>query len=318
MDVNIDRELLMQVARSSLHTKLAPALAEQLTSIVVDAVLTIQREGKQIDLFMVEIMSMLHKTAADTKLIKGLVLDHGARHPGMLKYQDNCHILICNVSLEYEKTELNSGFFYASPEEREKMVQAERRFVQERVEKIIAFKESVCTDEKSGFVVINQKGIDPQALDLLCRAGIVALRRAKRRNMERLALACGGYAVNSVDDLEPECLGYAGKVYETVLGEDKYTFVEDVTNPFSCTVLIKGPNAHTVAQIKDAVRDGLRAVKNTIEDGTALPRRRCRVLALGQADGVQEDRERQDPPRCRGLCPGPADHPQDACRQLGL
>ena len=153
MDVNIDRELLMQVARSSLHTKLAPALAEQLTSIVVDAVLTIQREGKQIDLFMVEIMSMLHKTAADTKLIKGLVLDHGARHPGMLKYQDNCHILICNVSLEYEKTELNSGFFYASPEEREKMVQAERRFVQERVEKIIAFKESVSISLSPHFFV---------------------------------------------------------------------------------------------------------------------------------------------------------------------
>lgn len=27
-----------------------------------------------------------------------------------------------------------------------------------------------------------------------------------------------------------------------------------------------GPNDHTIAQIKDAVRDGLRAVKNTIED----------------------------------------------------
>ena len=129
----------------------------------------------------------------------------------------------------------------------------------------------VCTDEKSGFVVINQKGIDTQALDLLCQAGIVALRRAKRRNMERLSLACGGYAVNTVDDMEPECLGFAGKVYETVLGEDKFTFVEDVQNPFSCSILIKGPNAHTVSQIKDAVRDGLRAVKNTLEDQTALP-----------------------------------------------
>jgi len=271
LDVEIDRELLMSIARTSLYTKLTPKIAEQLTGIVVDAVMTIHREGKQIDLFMVEIMSMLHKTAAHTKLIRGLVLDHGARHPGMAKYQENCHILICNVSLEYEKTELNSGFFYASPEEREKMVQAERRFVQERVEKIIAFKESVVTEDKPGFVVINQKGIDAQALDLLYRAGIVALRRAKRRNMERLSLACGGYAVNSVDDLDADCLGYAGKVYETVLGEDKFTFVEEVSNPFSCSILIKGPNSHTVSQIKDAIRDGLRAVKNAIEDQTALP-----------------------------------------------
>lgn len=69
---------------------------------------------------------------------------------------------------------------------------------------------------------------------------IIALRRAKRRNMERLVLACGGEAVNSVDDLTPDCLGWAGLVYEHVLGEDKYTFVENVKNPHSCTILIKG------------------------------------------------------------------------------
>lgn len=58
--------------------------------------------------------------------------------------------------------------------------------------------------------------------------------------MERLILACGGEAVNSVDDLTPDCLGWAGLVYEHVLGEEKYTFVENVKNPHSCTILIKG------------------------------------------------------------------------------
>jgi chaperonin GroEL (HSP60 family) len=64
--------------------------------------------------------------------------------------------------------------------------------------------------------------------------------------MERLVLACGGEAVNSVDDLTPECLGWAGLVYEHVLGEEKYTFVENVKNPFSCTILIKGTFPNTV------------------------------------------------------------------------
>lgn len=45
--------------------------------------------------------------------------------------------------------------------------------------------------------------------------------------------------VNSVEELEPECLGQAGNVYEHVLGEEKYTFVEDVAKPTSCTILIK-------------------------------------------------------------------------------
>lgn len=89
--------------------------------------------------------------------------------------------------------------------------------------------------------------------------------------MERLALACGGHAVNSVEDMDESVLGWAGKVYEQTLGDDKYTFVEDVKHTQSVTILMKGPNAHTIAQLKDAVRDGLRAVKNAIEDDCTIP-----------------------------------------------
>ncbi|TQD78557.1 hypothetical protein C1H46_035881 [Malus baccata] len=193
-----DKEILKMVARTTLRTKLYEALADQLTDIVVNSVLCIRKPEEPIDLFMVEIMHMRHKFDVDTRLVEGLVLDHGSRHPDMKRRAENCYILTSNVSLEYDK------------------------------------------------------------------------RRAKRRNMERLVLACGGEAVNSVDDLTPDCLGWAGLVYEHVLGEEKYTFVENVKNPHSCTILIKGPNDHTIAQIKDAVRDGLRAVKNTIEDEAVI------------------------------------------------
>ena len=84
----------------------------------------------------------------------------------------------------------------------------------------------------------------------------------------RIPLAFGGYAVNSFDDLSEDCLGKAGLVYEHALGDNKYTFIEDTENPKSVTILVKGPNKHTITMIKDAVRDGLRAVKNAIEDGT--------------------------------------------------
>lgn len=85
--------------------------------------------------------------------------------------------------------------------------------------------------------------------------------------MERLSLACGGIPVNSVDDLSEKVLGFAGSVYEQTLGEDKYCFVEEVNNPFSCTLLLKGPNQQVVSQLKDAARDGLRAVKVEMSAG---------------------------------------------------
>ncbi|KAF2838595.1 T-complex protein 1 subunit zeta [Patellaria atrata CBS 101060] len=269
---DVDRELLLSVARTSLSTKLNASLAEQLTPSIVDAVLAIYNPSSKPDLHMIEIMTMQHRTAADTQLIRGLALDHGARHPDMAKRVENAYILTLNVSLEYEKSEINSGFYYSSAGQREKLVESERRFVDEKLRKIVELKKEVCGDDpKKGFVVINQKGIDPLSLDVLVKNGIFALRRAKRRNMERLQLVCGGSAQNSVDDLSPDVLGWAGVVYEHQLGEEKYTFIEEVKDPKSVTLLIKGPNAHTITQIKDAVRDGLRSVYNMIVDGSVVP-----------------------------------------------
>lgn len=101
--------------------------------------------------------------------------------------------------------------------------------------------------------------------------------------MERLTLACGGVALNSLDDLSPDCLGHAGLVYEYTLGEEKFTFIEKCNNPRSVTLLIKGPNKHTLTQIKDAVRDGLRAVKNAIDDGCVVPGAGAVEVAMAEA-----------------------------------
>ncbi len=131
-------------------------MADQLTEICVDAMLSIDQ--KALDLHMVEIMEMQHRTESDTSLVRGLVLDHGGRHPEMPKRLNNCYILTCNVSLEYEKTEVNSGFFYKTAAEREKFLEAERKFIDDRVQKIIDFKRKVCADGKKSFVIINQKG----------------------------------------------------------------------------------------------------------------------------------------------------------------
>jgi len=277
------RDDLINVARTSLRTKVKNQVADLLTEIVVDAVLAIQKEGEALDLHMVEIMTMEHKTEMDTKLVKGLVMDHGARHPDMPKKFTDAFILTCNVSLEYEKSEVNSGFFYKTADEREKLVKAERAFCDDKVQQVIDLKRAVVGDTDKGFVIVNQKGVDPNSLDALAREGIVALRRAKRRNMERIVLACGGSAVNSFDELKPENLGHAGLFYEHVLGDDKYSFIEECDNPQSVTVLIKGPNKHTITQIKDAVRDGLRAVKNAIEDKMVVPGAGAFEIAIYQA-----------------------------------
>lgn len=100
-------------------------------------------------------------------------------------------------------SEVNSGFFYSSTEQREKLVESERKFTDERVKKIVELKNLVCDQEvdskerRKNFVVINQKGIDPLSLDILAKNGILALRRAKRRNMERCVLSLRSFSHRS-------------------------------------------------------------------------------------------------------------------------
>ena len=107
--------------------------------------------------------------------------------------------IIITITITITSSEANSTFVYSTAQERDQLVSAERKFTDDKVRAIIDFKNFVCTPESGkSFVVINQKGIDPLSLDMLAKAGIMALRRAKRRNMERLSLACGGIPVNSV------------------------------------------------------------------------------------------------------------------------
>eukprot|EP00116_Pleurobrachia_bachei_P003563 sb/3463825/ len=271
------RDDLINVARTSLRTKVKSSLADHLTECIVDAVLAIQKEGEAIDLHMVEIMTMEHKTDMDTQLIKGIVMDHGARHPDMKKKVTDAFILTCNVSLEYEKSEVNSGFFYKSADQREKLVKAERAFCDDKVQQR-------CADKPTKVLLLStRKELTPTLLTHLPERESLLSDVPNDETWSELCLACGGTAVNSLDDISPKHLGHAGLFYEHVLGDDKYSFIEECDNPQSVTILIKGPNKHTITQIKDAVRDGLRAVKNAVEDQQVVPGAGSMEIAIYQA-----------------------------------
>jgi len=264
-----DRDLLISIALTSLATKLDYDSSLSLSKSLVSSIQCIYAGPEMpIDLSRIEVMPMPRSTN-ESRFVNGIVLDHGARHPDMPDVLTNCKIMTLNTSLEYEKTETQSGFYYSSAEEREKLVESERKWLDERCKQIIDFKRSVCKDGES-FVIINQKGVDPLSLDIFAKEGILCLRRAKRRNMERLTLACGGSPIHSLQDIEESQLGYAGKVSQVTLGEDKYTFVEDCEKAESCTMLLQGPNEHSLNQAKDAIKDGLRALKNALEDNAVV------------------------------------------------
>ena len=125
-----------------------------MTEAVVDAIQCIAPsadgddavDDSPLDLHRIEILDMEQKMGTDSRFINGLVLDHGGRHPDMPKVLHNCHIMTCNVTFEYEKTEVQSGFFYTNADEREKLVESERKWLDERCRAVVEFKRSVCKE----------------------------------------------------------------------------------------------------------------------------------------------------------------------------
>ena len=267
----MDDRVLPLPSYTLTHTLSLSLSHPQMAAAVVEALQTIYVPDTPLDLNRVEILTLPRNPALDSRLVKGLVMDHGNRHPDMPTHLKNVKIMTCNVSLEYEQTETQASFVYQTADEREKLVESERKWLDERCRRIVDFKRSVCTNGET-FCIVNQKGVDPLSLDIFAKEGILCLRRAKRRNMERLTLATGGQVILSLEDLEPSMLGEAGQVRVVSFGDDqKYTFVEDCPAASSCTLLLQGPNNLTVNQIQDAVKDGLRSVKNAIEDKALVP-----------------------------------------------
>ena len=111
------------------------------------------------------IMHQKEKMSNDTRLVKGLTLYHGGRYPAMPKILENLYILNCNVSLEYENTEVHSKLIDSNAEQREKLLISEDKATDNLYRKIYVLKRDVCDSEEEkkankNFNVINQKGTD--------------------------------------------------------------------------------------------------------------------------------------------------------------
>jgi len=218
-----DKEALKKVAMTSMASKLVSENKEQLADIAVEAVLHVARkvgDEYRVDLDDIMVEKKPGESITDTKLIMGIVLDKEVVHSGMPRRVENAKIALLNCPLEVEKTEFDAKINIESPEEMDAFLKEEENMLREMAEKVA---------EAGANVLICQKGIDDMAQHFLARKGILAVRRAKKSDMEKLSKATGGRIVTNIEDLKPEDLGYAELVEERKIGDDKMVFIEGDT-----------------------------------------------------------------------------------------
>jgi len=262
--IDADDSTLHEVAKTALTGKSAGAVKAFLADISVDAVQAVARvedEETIVDLDDIKVEKKQGGSIRDSTLVDGIILDKERVHSGMPRSVADAKIALINSAIEVKKTEVDAKIQITDPSMLAQFLDEEENYLRSLVEKI---------QSAGANVVICQKGIDELAQHYMSKAGLFAIRRAKKSDMEALAKATGARIVTNIDDLSSEDLGEAAKVDERKIGESDMVFVTGCPDAKSVSVLLRGGTEHVVDEIRRAFDDAIGVVSVAREDGAIL------------------------------------------------
>ena len=257
-------EVLLEVAKTSLTGKSAGAVKAFMADIcvrAVNAVGVIDEGERLVDLSDIKVEKRQGGSIKDSSLIDGILLDKERVHAGMPRSINDAKIALVNSAVEVKKTEVDAKIQITDPNQLASFLAEEENYIRGLVDKITA---------SGANVLICQKGIDELAQHYFSKAGVFAIRRAKKSDMEALSKATGARIVTNMDDLTGDDLGHAARVEERKIGESDMTFITGCPEAKSVSVLLRGGTEHVVDEIRRAFDDAVGVVSVAWEDGAVL------------------------------------------------
>lgn len=252
----VDRDTLIKVAMTAMTGKGTEAAREPLAELIVDAVQKVAEDG-EVDIDHIKIEKKDGAVAEDSSLVEGVIVDKEKVHPGMPSKVENAKIALINSPLEVKETEVDAEIRITDPSQMQAFIEQEENMVKEMVNKVA---------ESGADVLFAQKGIDDLAQHYLSKAGILAVRRVKKSDIEKLSRATGATVISNLDDLSAEDLGEAGIVEERKVSGEDMIFVEDCKSAKAVTLFVRGSTKHVVDEIVRAIEDAIGVVAATVED----------------------------------------------------
>ncbi|MFP3231051.1 MAG: thermosome subunit alpha [Acidilobus sp.] len=266
VDVKND-ETLKRIAETTIGSKYAGQGPERmkLVDLAVNAIKIVAEStpsgGFNVDLDNIKIEKKKGESLTDSMLVKGIVLDKEVVHPGMPRRVENAKIAVLDAPLEIQKPDITTKIRVSDVDQLDSFLDEETKILRDMVDQIAT---------TGANVVVTQKGIDDVAQHFLAKKGILAVRRAKRSDIEKLAKATGAKIVTSVRDLKPESLGEAALVEERKVGNDKMVFIEGAKNPRSVTILLRGANDMLLDEAERNLNDVLHSLRNIMREPKIL------------------------------------------------
>ncbi|RLI83380.1 thermosome subunit [Archaeoglobales archaeon] len=256
-----DEEKLKKIAATAITGKHAEYAVEYLADLVVKTIKLIAEKtdaGYEVDIDNVKLEKRQGGGIEDTQLVKGIVIDKEIVHPTMPKRIKDAKIAVLKAALEVKETETDAEIRITDPEMLQKFIEQEEKMLRDMVDTLV---------DAGANVVFCQKGVDDLAQYYLSKAGVLAVRRVRQSDIEKIAKATGAKILTDLRDVKPEDLGTADLVEERKIGDEKMVFIEGCQNPKAVSILIRGGTEHIVDEVERSLNDALKVTKVAVESG---------------------------------------------------
>ena len=253
---DVDSEILLKVAMTAMTGKGTEAAREPLAKLIVEAVEAVEEDG-EVDIDNIKIEKKDGAVVEESNLVEGVIVDKERVHPGMPSEIKDAKIALINAPLEVKETEMDAEITITDPAQMQAFIEQEEKMVKDMVDKVVG---------AGANVLFAQKGIDDLAQHYLSKAGVLAVRRVKKSDIEKLSRATGANVVTNLDDLTEDDLGIAGTVEERKISGEDMIFVEECSGAKSVTLFVRGSTKHIVDEIVRAIEDAIGVVAATVED----------------------------------------------------
>ena len=265
--VNIDKddhETLRQIAETSMTGKGAEQYKEQLSELIVEGARAVTVEADDgstiVDLAFLKTTTQTGRSAADSELLEGAVIDKDPVHEDMPDEVEDAEFLLVDTPLELDEAEVDTQVSVTDPDQIQDFISQEEEELREMVDQVV---------DTGADVVLCQRGIDDMVQHYLAKEGILAVRRVMKSDIEFLREVLGAEIVSDLETATPEDLG-SGSITRDE-SEELFYVEGSGEETHGVTLVLRGSTEHVVDELERGVEDALDVVGSAISTGQALP-----------------------------------------------
>lgn len=250
------QEDLMNIARTTLSSKLLQQDKEHFSKLAVDAVLRLKGSS---NLDYIQLIKKTGGSIKDSYLADGFILEKSIS-VGCPKRVENAKIMVVNTPMDYDKIKIYGTRVKVDSMDKVAEIEvAEKQKMREKVDKIMAYQPTV---------FINRQLIYNYPEQLLADKGVMVIEHADFDGIERISAAVGAEIVSTFNNPErgPKILGKCDLIEEIMIGEDKMIKFSGCAAGEACTIVLRGASSHILEEADRSLHDALCVLIATVKN----------------------------------------------------